>query len=132
MPNGVVLSGPKTPHWGCNCGEASNWASRLNCRQCGRQASGKVVAAAKANAKAPAPSKPKGPGGAWSAGPPGSGRVAELESKVAQLEQKLKLGLGGGGSTQSQTDGADDDVPARRATLQKQIDGVQLSIFNYD
>ena len=31
-----VPAGPRTPYWGCQCGEAGNFACRLQCRSCGR------------------------------------------------------------------------------------------------
>ena len=60
---GTVLPGPKQPHWGCKCGCATNWASRLACRQCGadapRSISNKAHAAAQAQEQGRAQTKPQ-------------------------------------------------------------------------
>eukprot|EP00959_Pyramimonas_sp_CCMP1952_P086016 1799174-Pyramimonas_sp.AAC.1 len=45
-PMARVLRGPREPVWGCQCGKNNNWACRIVC-SCGRQASQKVVNAAK-------------------------------------------------------------------------------------
>ena len=46
--NTTVLRGPKTPHWACgNCKFAENWASRLSCKGCGRNAPAPVAAKAR-------------------------------------------------------------------------------------
>ena len=42
----VVLRGPKFPTWGCACGTDGNWASRVVCRGCRRQAPTRILAAA--------------------------------------------------------------------------------------
>ena len=41
-----LLRGPRTPYWACNCGEHANFASRLKCRGCGKQAPQKIKSAA--------------------------------------------------------------------------------------
>lgn len=46
-----VLPGPKRPCWGCPCGEANNWASRLCCKGCAKQAPRRIAAAARAAAE---------------------------------------------------------------------------------
>ena len=46
-----VLPGPKKPVWCCACGEGNNWASRIKCKGCNRNAPQSVVNRAKAAAK---------------------------------------------------------------------------------
>eukprot|EP00973_Karenia_brevis_P066003 9173778-Karenia_brevis.AAC.1 len=48
MTNDGFLQGPKKPFWGCSCGESSNFASRLECRGCGKPAPARIAKAAKA------------------------------------------------------------------------------------
>ncbi|CAK0885457.1 unnamed protein product, partial [Prorocentrum cordatum] len=67
---GVVLRGPKSPLRLCSCGCASNWASRLRCRERDRRCSTKVEdAARKAHKEAlkggPKPGSHPQPRGAW-------------------------------------------------------------------
>eukprot|EP00973_Karenia_brevis_P008481 1146186-Karenia_brevis.AAC.1 len=62
------------PHWGCACGTSNNWASRIVCRGCGKQAPRRIInnaaaAAAKASA-APRHEASRKPRGAWAKGPP--------------------------------------------------------------
>ena len=92
----AVLSGPKSPCWKCGCGEPSNWACRIKCRHCGRDAPVKVVAAAKAAHKQPAPTYASGPKGAWAAGPPRSVEsiVAQAVKAAEQRFAKEKSGAG--------------------------------------
>ena len=71
------MAGPKKPWWGCKCGEGANWACRLACRACGRQAPRSIADAARANAEA----KP----GAKVGGKPG--RVAPTTSGGPQPRQ---------------------------------------------
>ena len=65
-----VLPDPKSPPWGCKCGEWRNWASRTACMSCGKEAPQRIVAAAKKNA-VPGSGTPQRAGGAWAHGPPG-------------------------------------------------------------
>ena len=117
-----VLNGPKMPHWGCSCGEAENWASRLQCRGCGKSAPGRVAAAAKEAAKVPQPQH-RGPKGAWAKGPPVPDEVAKLRKEVAGLKLQLK---------QNQTTEVDDKVEdpedeasTRREKIQKELDSLK-------
>ena len=48
---GEVLYGPKTPVWGCSCGESTNWASRIKCKACGKAAPQTIADKAKAASK---------------------------------------------------------------------------------
>ena len=49
---GDVLPGPKKTLWGCGgCGTDGNWASRLRCRQCNKEAPQRVQAEARRHAK---------------------------------------------------------------------------------
>jgi hypothetical protein len=58
-----VLSGPKTPCWGCRCGADGNWASRLKCRECYAPCPTSVRNKAEAEAK-----KGKGKWSGWGKG----------------------------------------------------------------
>ena len=48
----AVLRGPRSPLWGCRCGEPSNWACRVRCRGCDAAGPRRVFTAAKAAATA--------------------------------------------------------------------------------
>ena len=48
---GEALFGPKTPVWGCSCGESANWASRIKCKACGKAAPQTIADKAKAASK---------------------------------------------------------------------------------
>ncbi|CAK0807368.1 unnamed protein product, partial [Prorocentrum cordatum] len=63
---GTVLPGPKAPAWGCSCGEAANWASRLHCRSCGAPAPVSVRQRAVEAAAGPPPLTARPP---WAAAP---------------------------------------------------------------
>ena len=93
--NGDVLRGPKTPLWCCGCGEDANWASRLRCRTCGRDAPARIRASAQ-KADKEAKLVPKGspqpmPQGKWASGAPESGRFQKLEARLKTLEAENKL-----------------------------------------
>ena len=53
MPDNNVLKGPKSPPWFCKCGgdcPTGNWASRLACKVCGRDAPVHIAKRARENA----------------------------------------------------------------------------------
>ena len=70
---GEVLYGPKTPVWGCSCGESTNWASWVKCKACGKAAPQTIIDKAKAaskraqvNAPEPTVRRPVAEGKDWS------------------------------------------------------------------
>jgi len=79
-----VLPGPRLPPWGCRCGCADNWASRVACRQCGGPAAQKTIQAARkaaaAEAKAPATGLKRPPQGQWANGAPGNANAKMLKT----------------------------------------------------
>ena len=89
-----VLWGPKTPVWGCRCGQSDNFASRIECRGCGKPAPRTVLDKAKAadaerGTGAPKTNgKPAARGAA--AGSANGGVVATLQRRLNELEAKLK------------------------------------------
>ena len=94
-----VLAGTKTPHWACGmCGELHNWASRVVCRGCRRDAPGHVLhrALAAADRVVAQPGRSRG-GGASGAGDKVQAAVAAAEKKAkaaearAELERKARL-----------------------------------------
>ena len=92
--NRDVLRGPKSPSWGCNCGELGNWASRVRCRGCGVDAPARIRTAAQ-KAEQAAKITPNGsiqppPRGAWAMGAPGNGRVLQLEARNKSLQAENK------------------------------------------
>jgi hypothetical protein len=119
-----VLKGPRLPHWGCSCGEAENWASRLQCRNCSKAAPARVATAAREAAKAPAASQPKGPGGAWKKGPPQVDEVAKLRKEIAGL--KLQIKQGQGVDADDKPDDPEDEAAAKREKIQKEMDTLKI------
>ena len=90
----AVLPGPKLPQWSCSCGTAGNWASRLRCRGCGKEAPARIrIAAEKAareTAKTPKGAQPRQPQGAWASGAPGGERLRKLEERLKTVEAENK------------------------------------------
>ena len=88
----AVLRGPTSPTWCCSCGVAGNWASRVRCRGCNKQAPARIRSdaekAAKSVASTPAAVQPRQPRGAWTHGHPDKGRLRQLEEQLraAQAE----------------------------------------------
>ncbi|CAK0788106.1 unnamed protein product [Prorocentrum cordatum] len=94
---GVVLRGPKSPLWLCSCGCASNWASRLRCRECDRPCSTKVEDAARTAHKeatkgGPRPGSHQQPRGVWARqklAPWGHDKRQRQDSELAALRQQV-------------------------------------------
>jgi len=118
-----VLKGPKLPHWGCSCGEAENWASRLQCRGCSKAAPARVSAAAREAAKTPSAAQPSGPNGAWKRGPPQPDEVAKLRKEIAGL--KLQLKQGQEQEPEDKADDPEDEAAGKRARIQKELDALK-------
>jgi len=98
-----VLPGPKSPVWGCSCGEAHNWASRLKCRGCSKAAPAAVRARAQAAAK-----DVEGKGSA--AGSAGqASRLAKLEAELKGLKAENKALRSATGSAEA-SGGAEADA----------------------
>ncbi|CAK0841387.1 unnamed protein product [Prorocentrum cordatum] len=95
---GVMLRGPKLPLWLCSCGCASNWASRLRCRECDRRCSTKVEdAARKAHEEAfkggPKPGSHPQPRGVWARqklAPWEHDKLQRQDSELAALRQQVE------------------------------------------
>ena len=90
-----VLAGPTTPHWACFCGTGWNYASRIKCRGCGRDAPQRICNSAREAAKRastkPAFDRPRGAGGAWSKGPPNhQSELDKLRAENAELRRAGK------------------------------------------
>lgn len=108
------------PHWGCACGEASNWASRLVCRACGKHAPRSVADRAREaegtkGTPAPAPSTPSPPSRRTGEADL-AGRLAAEERRRKEAEQKLAAlertaGVDGGGDSAMEVD-ADTEMEA--------------------
>ncbi len=127
-----VLSGPKSPTWCCSCGEASNWASRIRCRGCGKGASQSTADKARAAAKQqPAPSRWKPPSGAWTHGPPPApaalgkqaARIKQLEGEVRKLRQGATDAAGDASGASDTKEGTDEEVDALRRDI-KSLEGM--------
>eukprot|EP00959_Pyramimonas_sp_CCMP1952_P177203 3704166-Pyramimonas_sp.AAC.1 len=89
-PDGQVLLGPRTPHWGCSCGCADNWASRVACRMQGaRQAASRAKSVSR-----PSGLGPKQPFRQWANGPPGSA-TSKLFKQLQDLQQQVAKLTGG-------------------------------------
>ena len=90
----AVLCGPKSPTWSCGCGQSCNFASRIRCRGCNRDAPGRIRAAAekahKQAATAPKVQSHQLPRGAWKNGAPDDGRLRKLEARLKSLEAENK------------------------------------------
>ncbi len=80
----AVLNGPKQPYWGCSCGAADNWASRVACRTCGRGAPARIRKAAEAAHAAKGHKDPK----ATDAAQPARARRADGFELVLTKRQK--------------------------------------------
>ena len=78
-----ILAGPRTPYWGCKCGFASNYASRIKCR-CGASAPTSILQKAKRNAAA-AKSQPKPRVRQKPPQQAGSDELGKLRAEVAEL-----------------------------------------------
>ena len=89
-----VLCGPKSPSWSCGCGQSGNFASRVRCRGCKRDAPARIRTAAekahKRDAFAPPVSSHAPPRGAWKDGAPGDDRLRRLEARLKSLEAENK------------------------------------------
>lgn len=87
-----VLRGPKSPCWGCTCGENNNWACRIVCRGCGREAPERIrTRARKEHKKYVVPSFAKGRQlrGSWAYGSPQQ-TSTKLEKENKELKEKIK------------------------------------------
>ena len=103
----AVLRGPRSPLWGCRCGEASNWACRIRCRGCDAAGPRRIVAAAQAAAGAAKPARagtasPTKPRARTQASPGGSRSKGKTFADVVR-----DLGLG---ETSSDDTSMDDEV----------------------
>ena len=93
-----MLRGPKSPLWLCSCGCATNWASRLRCRERGRRCSSKVEdAARKAHKEAiksgPRPGGNQQPRGVWAQprlAPWELEKLQRQDSELAALRQQVE------------------------------------------
>ena len=128
------LKGPKTPFWGCGgCGEASNWACRMACRECGKAAPARVQQAAVAasqKVQGPKAAQTRAPAGAWKAGPPRD-ELQLLRKEIAALKEhvvKQKEGQGGKqipASPSAEECEQPDEVADKRQQLQKELDALR-------
>ena len=85
---GVLLRGPREPHWACGCGEAGNFACRLKCKACKRPAPRSV-----ANRAREADKKVGGNPAKAAVAPSAPSRrthEADLARKLATSEKQLK------------------------------------------
>jgi hypothetical protein len=82
----AVLPGPQKPYWGCpGCGFDANWACRIRCRDCEKQAPSDRVALARRQAKLARE-------GAGKAATNNSDEAKQLQRKLQQVEkEKAKL-----------------------------------------
>lgn len=115
--DGSVLRGPKQPYWICSsCCDDRNWACRIQCRTCHKDASSKVIKAARAAHKVATAPSPKAapqraPGGAWSNGPPQSKLVDDLRRKLAAQNEKIKkLSAAKAAEADAEVDDGDHDM----------------------
>ena len=79
----VVLRGPRRPNWGCGCGFAGNWASRLKCLECERPAPARIANAARRAHQAATQGDPAQP-------KPRAKAKAKAKASAAQAKAKAK------------------------------------------
>ena len=112
--DGAVLRGPKSPFWGCGCGEDGNWASRIRCRACGTDAQARIrTAAQKADKEiqlSPKKSTQQQPRGDWSKGAPGNERLQKLEARLKSVEAENKRLRGASRGTSAHAVVVEDDA----------------------
>ena len=85
-----VLPSPRTPEWGCACGDEHNWRSRTACKTCGKAAPYRIQNDAKRAAdsywwKKPAAHAKKEP----SQNKSQTDRIRELERQLSKLQTML-------------------------------------------
>jgi len=78
-----VLQGKTTPHWGCGCGYAENWASRIRCLKCQKEAPANLRKRAQQADKEARGIKEK-------FGKENGQQVGELLKRISKLERELK------------------------------------------
>ena len=78
-----VLQGKTTPHWGCGCGYAENWASRIRCLKCQKEAPANLRKRAQQADQEAKSAKEK-------LGKEGGKQIGELLKRIAKLEKELK------------------------------------------
>ena len=88
----AILQGPKSPTWSCGCGQAGNFACRIRCRGCNRDAPARIrTSAEKANKESVAVPKVSAhpqPRGYWQQSAPKDQRLRKLEARLKSLESE--------------------------------------------
>ena len=136
----AVVPGPKAPSWSCGCGAADNWACRIRCRKCGRDAPHRIRLAAEKASKSPRGAEASNKQhqhrqtSAWAAGPPGGGKLQKVEARLKALEeenQKLRANAGGGAGMELEEDADEEVGPAEAVDLQALQELLQATIKAY-
>ena len=91
-----MLRGPRRPVWACACGSGGNWASRLECRGCGRAAPVRIAAAARAAHKAALSELEEGDLGARASPRAQRARAKAPPKPEAKAATRGRQGCGGG------------------------------------
>ena len=98
------MQGPRAPAWACHCGFGANWACRIRCRDCGRQAPRSILDKATAAARAAASVEPPRTGSAAPQSSPaprrgqatGSAAGGKAKRSFAEVVKSMGLLEGGG------------------------------------
>ena len=120
-----VLRGPKLPTWSCSCGQDGNWASRIICRGCGKNAPKSISEKARAAAKQQQiqQSQPQQAQGKWANGPPQqtgkqAARIRQLEEEVRKLRaDKEFVPLGNDDTSKADKQEVDAELDKLRADI---------------
>ena len=119
---GPVRRGTHLPHWKCGCGFDKNWASRIRCRECDRNAPQRVIAKAHAAdlAAASTSKDANGPASGKRSKPSAAEMRAQGWSSPADVERlKRKLAAGSASPVVESQDASQtehmDEEPAAQA-----------------